>query len=252
MLETDPHISLISTFGLKEKEAMVYLACLKLGQATVGAISEEADIQRTFVYDLLHELGEKGLVSTVEIRGKKTFSALSIERFKELQEKKLARLENALPELKALQTLVGDRPKVRFFEGKEGIFAAQQETLEMPRGSEILAYANAEGLYQHDPDFALDYIRQRVKQGIKSRALAANTPETRKYVEQDQKHLRTTRLVPADRFPFTNEINIWGNKVSIMSMQGELLAVVIESESVAQTQRSIFELAWEGAGNYLK
>jgi len=53
--------------------------------------------------------------------------------------------------------------------------------------------------------------------------------------------------VPADRFLFANEINIYGNKIAIMSMQGEYLAVIIESESVARTQRTIFELAWAGA-----
>ncbi len=242
--------SLLSEFNLEEREARVYLSCLKLGQATAGQISDDATIQRTYTYPILESLFDKGLVSEVEIRGKKTYSAVSIEHFKEIQANKLARLEATLPELKALQLLVGDRPKVRFLEGKEGIFAAQQETLELPRGGEILAYATAEGFYKHDPDFALRGIRERVKRGIRARALAADTEETRKYTDHDKKQLRTTRLVPAETFPFTNEINIWSNKVSIMSMQGELLAVVIESESVASTQRSIFELAWLGAASF--
>jgi hypothetical protein len=32
-----------------------------------------------------------------------------------------------------------------------------------------------------------------------------------------------------------------------MSLQGEILAVIIESESIAKTQRMIFGLAWIGA-----
>jgi hypothetical protein len=58
--------------------------------------------------------------------------------------------------------------------------------------------------------------------------------------------------VPAGQFPFTNEIDIYGNKVAILSYTGELLAVIIESESVARTQRMIFELAWLGAGKFNK
>jgi len=49
-------------------------------------------------------------------------------------------------------------------------------------------------------------------------------------------------------YPFTNEINIYRNKVAIISLEDELVAVVIESESIANGQRSIFELAWKGAG----
>ena len=37
-----------------------------------------------------------------------------------------------------------------------------------------------------------------------------------------------------------------------MSLQGEILAVIIESESIAKTQRTIFELAWEGAEKFQK
>lgn len=243
---------LLKDFGLEEREAVVYLTCLRLGQTTPNIISRESDIQRTYVYNILDDLFEKGLVSVVEIRGKKTYSAISAENFKALQANKLRRLESILPELKAFAAPIGDRPKVRFYEGKEGIFIAQQETLKMPRGSELLAYATGEGLYKHDPDFAMDYIRQRVKKGIIARSLAADTPETRKFTDNNNEQLRITRLVPADLFPFTNEINIWENKVSIMSVQSDFLAVVIESESIARTQRSIFELAWRGAAEFNK
>ncbi len=252
MLEMNQYLELFSEFGLEERETQVYLTCLRLGQATPNTISRESAIQRTYVYSILGELFAKGLISEVEIRGKKTYSALPIERFKILQAEKMKRLEALLPELRAFQQGVGDRPKVRFYEGKEGIFIAQQETLSLPRGSEMLAYATGEGLYQHDPEFALRYIRQRAKKGIIARSIAADTPATRRFTDKNSEHLRTTRLVPQDQFPFTNEINIWGNKVSIMSMQGQLLAVVIESESIARTQRSIFELAWRGAADFNK
>lgn len=250
MEELTHYINLLHDFGLEEREAKVYLTCLRLGQVTPNVISRESGIQRTYVYNILNDLFEKGFISEVEIRGKKTYSALSIEQFKAVQTDKMRRLEALIPELKVFERAVGDRPKVRFYEGKEGIFIAQQETLTMPRGSEILAYATGEGLYEYDPEFAMRYINQRVKKGIIARSLAADTPGTRKYTDKDTEHLRITRLVPQDQFPFTNEINIWGNKVSIMSMQGQFLAVVIESESIARTQRSIFELAWRGSAEF--
>lgn len=239
--------NLLTALGMRPPEAKVYLATLKLGQSVVTAIAEEAGIQRTFAYDILNDLMSQGIVSEVEIRGKKHYSAISVEQFKKIQEEKLKKFENAIPELKVLEKTVGDRPKVQFFEGKEGIKAALYDTLSQPNGGEILAYATGEGVYADDPKFALDYIKQRVKKNIVARSISTDTPETRKYTSKDKEHLRINCLVPADKFPFTNEIDIYGNKVAIMSMQGELLAVIIESESIAKTQRMIFELAWLGA-----
>ena len=239
--------NILIDLGMRPQEAKIYLACLKMGQSTVTNIAEEAGIQRTFAYDILKDLMGKGIVSEVEIRGKKHYSAISVEQFKKLQEEKFKKFENAIPELKVLEKTVGDRPKVQFFEGTEGLKAALYDTLNQPEGSEILSYASAEGFYSDEPEFSARYIKDRVNKKISARSIVVDTPKTREYTSKNAEQLRITRLVPADKFPFTNEIDIYGNKVAIMSLQGELLAVIIESESIAKTQRMIFELAWLGA-----
>jgi len=242
------YIKPLIDLGMKAQEARVYLAAIKLGQATVSAVANEAGIQRTFVYGLLEELQKQGIVSSAEIRGKIHYSPISLDQFQKRQFAKFEKFEAILPELKSLEKTVGDRPKVRFFEGAEGIKTALYDSLDtLKAGDEIIAYANAEGFYENELEFSARYIKERIKRKIRSRAIAADTPETRKYSDEDEKQLRKTILVPADQFPFTNEIDIYGNKVAIMSLQGELLAIIIESESVAKTQRAIFELAWLGA-----
>ncbi len=233
--------------GLKGQEARVYLACLKLGQSVVSQIAEEAKIQRTFVYDILANLHDRGIVSSIEARGKKNYSAISIEKFKKIQLEKFKKFEALIPEIKSLEKTISDRPKVQFFEGKEGIQDALEDTLNQSRGSELLCYATAEGYYASDPQYVNDYIKRRVQKKIFSKCIAPNNQINREYVEHDKEHFRQTILVPDNKFPFSNEIDIYGNKVAIMSLQGELLAIIIESESVAKTQRAIFELAWLGA-----
>ena len=248
MTNKDQYIEVLTDLGLKIQEAKVYLACLELGQSTVGAISQISEVQRTFVYDILDNLIEKGLVSTLEIRGRKHFSAMSVDKFKKMQADKIRKFVQILPELKAMEKTVGDRPKVQFYEGREGLMSALQDTLNQPPGSQILAYATGEGFYEQEHDFISAYLRHRVKKKISVKAIGPDSPSNREYVAHDHEHLRETRLVPKDKYPFTNEIDIYGNKMLIMSLQGELLAVIIESESVAKTQRAIFELAWKGAG----
>jgi sugar-specific transcriptional regulator TrmB/8-oxo-dGTP pyrophosphatase MutT (NUDIX family) len=240
----------VKDLGLKEPEAIVYLALVQLGQASVGEISRLSGIQRTYVYVLLDDMAIRGIVTFVEARGTKQYSTISVDQLRRRYEIKLSKYENALPELRAIARTVGDKPKVKFFEGKEGIFEAQNDTLDMPDGSEILAYYTGEGLYQEDPESPRQYIKERLKKKIKVRAITHQTPGTMDWARDDKIQMRESRIVPAERFPFANEINIYGDKISILSLQGELIAVIIESESVAKTQRAIFELAWEGAGNY--
>ena len=233
--------------GLKDHEAKVYLACLQLGQSPVGRIAEQADVQRTFVYDILADLEERGIVSVVEIRSVKHFSAISAERLKDRQLEKFEKFKAIIPDLRAFEKTAGDRPRVQFFEGKEGIKLALEDTLNQPNGSKILAYATGEGVYEDMPEFMAKYLKLRTRKNISVQALAPDNEVNRAHVAQNKEVLRTTILVPEDKYPFTNEIDIYGNKVAIMSLQGEILAVIIESESIAKTQRAIFELAWLGA-----
>jgi sugar-specific transcriptional regulator TrmB len=247
--QKEKYIQSLIDLGLKENEARVYLACLELGQSTVGKIAEQADIQRTFVYDILADLEERSIVSVVEIRNVKNFSAISAERLKDRQLEKFEKFKNLIPDLRAFEKTAGDRPRVQFFEGKEGIKLALEDTLNQPYGSKILAYATGEGVYEDMPEFMAKYLKERVKKNISVQALAPDNAVNREHVAHNKEVLRTTVLVSEDKYPFTNEIDIYGNKVAIVSLQGEILAVIIESESIAKTQRSIFELAWLGAKN---
>ena len=248
--EKDNVLESFISLGLKTNEAKVYLATLKMGQATVGEIADSTDVQRTFIYDILEELHDKGLISQVDIGKVKHFSALSVEKFKNYQEEKLAKFALVLPELKALEKSVGDRPRVQFFEGIDGIKMALEDTLKQPKGSKILAYATGVGAYEQMPEFLSKYFKKRVEKKITMHCLAPDNTVNREHIKHDKAVLRETILLPEKKFPFTNEIDIYGNKVAIMSLQGEILAVIIESESVAKTQRAIFELAWLGAEKY--
>ena len=240
-------IEMLQGLGLKPQETQIYLACLQLGLSPVSPIAAKADIQRTASYKILDHLHREGVVSFVEKGGKKHYSAVTLEQLKHLQIEKIKRFEAVIPELKVLEKTVVPRPKVQFFEGPEGIKTALSDTLNQPKGSEFIAYFAGEGYYQQDPAFAERYVRERAKRGIRVRCLAPDTPATRAWSKHDKEQLRTTLLVPANKFPFSNEFDIYGNKVAIISLKDEFLAVIIESESIAKTQRMIFDLAWLGA-----
>lgn len=121
--------------GLTDKEAKTYLASLELGTSSIQKIAEKAKVNRATTYVIIEDLIKKGLVSSFE-QGKKTYFAathpsqlLRIVREKQVELKQAEEnLEKEiLPELLSIHNVAEDQPKVRFFEGKEGIEAINNE-----------------------------------------------------------------------------------------------------------------------------
>ena|SRR3990167_446520 len=67
---------ILSNLGLKDKESKVFLSALKVGLAPVSRIARESGIARTYVYEVVEQLKEKGLMAEVEEGGIKKVQAL--------------------------------------------------------------------------------------------------------------------------------------------------------------------------------
>ena len=244
---------ILSEFGLNSNQIAVYTALLQLGSADIQTISRKSSTKRTTTYSILDTLTQMGLVTFTQKGAHREYIAEDPKKIplvldKEVQQLK-ARQESitkALPELASIYNAHATKPKIRFYDGIEGIKQVFEETLQVPVGTETLAYSSAESIHSFLGDYVPSYLARRVAGGITQRAIAEDSPAAREHLKNDAQELRQTVLVDKERFPFSNEINIFGNKLFIASYR-DLLAVVIESEEIARTQKAIFELAWLGA-----
>ena len=115
------------------------------------------------------------------------------------------------------------------------------------------ACVDADGKGEHKtfdtlPKYFPGYYQRRAKKGVAIRAILPDTPESRERQSRDEKELRESRLVPAKAYDFSPEINIYDDKVAIISL-AEKLGIIIESKEIAEAHKKIFELAWKGAEN---
>jgi sugar-specific transcriptional regulator TrmB len=244
----------LEILGLNYTEMKAYTTLLQMGSGTIGEIVHKAGIKRTTTYSVLENLIQKKLVSLIEKSGKREYRAEDPKKIpglfesqeKELTKKKQRMLE-MLPELSSMYNAHATKPKISFYEGEEAIKSAFDETLELPEGSEVLSYTNSEELTaDYMQEFVLDYMEQRTRKKISNRAIAEDSPFVRKVQKEDKAQLRNMILVDPKKYPCADRINIYGNKVSIISFKNKLV-VTVESESVAKTFNSLFELAWLGA-----
>jgi HTH-type transcriptional regulator, sugar sensing transcriptional regulator len=232
------------------------LSLLELGETNIARISKKSGIKRTTCYDIIASLKEKGLISTLNKKNKVFFHAEDPRKLEQLLDEKRHMLKRMLPELLSITNLIDKKPRIRFFEGMEGIKDVYRDTLNYP-DQETLAWASQEAAKHFEVNWLWDvYLPKRVENRIWQRTIAPDDPEIRKFMELDQIHLRQTRLMPKDQAPFEVEINLYGKQsIAVMSFQ-EKIGLIIESQKIYNTLKSIFEMNWRllerDQGNYLK
>ncbi|MEK7218020.1 MAG: helix-turn-helix domain-containing protein [Patescibacteria group bacterium] len=237
--------------GLTDEEARIYLACLEINGGPASVIARKAGVHRVSCYHTLENLLEKRLLSQHTKNGVKNFSPEPPETLERLAAEKVSLAHRLLPELKSLQSSLGFRPRIRTYEGREGVERIFSESL--GAGREILGYTDLKSVTEFFPEFFREYTRERLKRGIKTRYLSPNTVSSVHVIDpflpkKSDPNLIEILLVNKEQFPFENEILIFGNTVGIVSLKrDELLGLLVESATLSKTMKAVFDLAWLGA-----
>lgn len=241
-----PSFKSLDKLGFSQKEQDVYLALLQLEKATANQIAYQSKVKRPTTYDILYRLVQEGFVAETEENGKHMFAANSPENILHIIEERKRELKEDLPQLLSIYNINAKKPKVAYFDGLDGIKLLFEDTLTSSKaGDEILAYVAEESISRLG-SYNDDYVKRRAAKGILSRGIAHDTPLIRKFTDQNAEQKRTTRLVDPKIFPMKNEINIYASKIIIATYTPEPFGIQIESKEIADTQRSIFEMAWRG------
>lgn len=241
-------------FGLSEKEGRVYAAALELGPSPVQVISKKAGVNRATTYVQIASLSSRGLMTTYEQGKKRFFVAESPERLSALYEEELhilrdkeRALQELLPELKRLRPSAG-MPTVRLFEGQDGLEMARQELLHAAN-KEIVSVIGLEHYAQVVPQESRVRQFYRVKKAeFRGRViLCAKNPAEFKRDEEAAHFDR--RVVASVQFDFPGEFVAFDDKVVLLTYKSEPVAVMIESKTMADMMRSLFNMAWEKVKN---
>lgn len=249
--------SLLRTLGLSDKEAAIYLATLELGKSTVSRIGRRTGVNRTTVYAVLDSLAGKGLVSISGREPKEEYVAESPDKLVTYLKEKLAdaehrtgavkagimRAEELLPHLKSIHK-VGDRPRVRFYDGKDGLKQVYDDTLAQAGEDGIRSFGSYEDMAGSlGPQYG-GYVKKRVAKGIHGRGIYPKTAASLERKRHDTEELRELALFPEDTRESYPEIDIYGDRVMIASAREEL-GIIIESAEIAAAMKKLFDIAWE-------
>lgn len=236
----------LKKIGLSENEAKVYLALLELGSSTAQQVAQKAELKRPTTYVQLESLMKRGLVTSFEKGAKTMFRAEDpehlkqvLEKEKEEQKEKVGALEKILPGLGNLYLSAGERPRVRFFDGIEGLKTIQDEFLKS-RANLVKSISNMDNVFSSFPSHEKNYIPRRVQKRIKSRLIY--TSEKGDFLPTDEKMLRESKFIP--NLSFFGDMAIYGKSVAISVPQKRPFGIIIESDEIAKSFEAIFDLLW--------
>lgn len=237
----------LTSLRFEPKEAAVYLALLELGKGSILEIARASGVNRASIYYTIEGMKKRGLVTILKnSNGTHSYMPTDPGLLLAREKQHVKEFEEVVPNLKSLINHTGRRPSVRFFEELEGIKAVYEDSLSSK--SEILNYANSQEIRDYWPKYDDEYVAKRAEKKIWLRGIASNDNYGQRVQSQDPKFYREIRLIDPKKLPFNNEINIYDNKISMVSFVKPIFGVIIESKALAETQRSIFEMAWSFAG----
>ncbi|MBS3145828.1 hypothetical protein J4414_03435 [Candidatus Woesearchaeota archaeon] len=244
-------IKILEEIGLTKSEIKVYIALIELGPSSKGPIVKKAKITSSKIYEVLDKLTEKGLVSSVLKNNVKHFIASSPTRIKDYMKEKKSRLENQeknlekiLPELTAKQKLYSEELKAQVFQGWRGLETVFEDLLKDAKRGDIDLIIGASGGFnpQRTRKFFDKYTIKAKEKGVIVKVIFQES--AREYFRKSKAYKRyiikkyLEQTTPA-------EINIAKDKVVIIVLSQEPLAILIKNDEIARSFKEYFNIMWK-------
>lgn len=250
------HSSLLR-LGFSQKESAMYLAALELGSAPVQTLAKRAGVNRATAYGLIDSLIERGLVSKVAKGRKGEFAAEHPERLcalLRLQQQTLNEQEHMVRELlpifSALHNQSGQKPKIRFLEGEEGMLTTREIFLRLAGPFVQIVPLHETETHPILSKARTEHLCAMHALQIPHRAIILmDTPDLSKIPAVSHGEVR---VLPKEALPIKAEITVRANHVFLYTFSFHPISVVIENNEIADAIHSLFDLAWRGTEGALE
>lgn len=238
----------LDLLGMKPKDMSVYSSLLKLGTAPLRHVAEEAGLNRGTTYDALKRLMDAGLVSYVDAKTHRYFTAedphkligLAVRREVAIKEVQL-KLKSVVPVLQAMLGSSADRPSVRYYEGERGVHDILDDVLRTSEHSSEKLYRiySSEGIRDLIARAWPGFIKRRIRKRVRVKTISIGAGG-HIHGFDERKWLTKNNNAPSYIF-------IYPGKTAFISLdeRRQLFGVIIDDEAITTTQQMIFDALWK-------
>ncbi len=216
--------------GFSEKKAVLYTTLLARGRGSAAQLAAAAKLKRTTAYDILEELANENLVSVTFDGNKRVFVAEPPENLHQLIDRQARAVDQLMPGLKDLFYRSNSRPRIRYFEGSEGIRYVHEELLKVVQ-KEYFYFGSISGFVDAlGRDYLESFVRRRVRRRIWSNAIRIRSQEIDSpYMMPGDENYRRVRYLSRSVADYVANLTLYDGKIAICSTSHENYAMIIES-----------------------
>lgn len=240
------YIQQLSKIGLSTKESEIYLSLLKLKDCSITQLVQDTGIAKTTIYDTLLSMQRMGLVNMWRKNGIKYYGAESPNRLLKIQEEKLEKLKEIVPELRLVSENGKTTPSAKLYTGREGCKAVLQDILDyskITRVKNISSYIRPDFI-KYFPKISREWIKDREKLDIHLKIIRPTLSEGESNEGYENNALRETREIEIAE-DIKSSMYIYGNKTALFFMDNQkIYSLIIESEPFSSIFSSFFNMIW--------
>lgn len=241
----------VTSLGFTKEAAEIYVALCKSGESTLLELSRATKIERTYLYRILPELIERGLLREVIKKKSKMVAAATPEQIELMVREQVNKSEELAMGYGEFEKLVSKTPTipktaVRYYSGAAGI--KQILWNELKAKGDLLSYSYRNLEEPVGIPFFKKWVAELGRKKIVSRDIRGDTfLKSTKEPTHEHVHIGGSewRYLPDAKLTLTHNMDIYNNTVAIYYWQNqELVGIEIENEDVAKTQRGIWKNMW--------
>ncbi|HRS42741.1 MAG TPA: helix-turn-helix domain-containing protein [Candidatus Diapherotrites archaeon] len=233
--------------GFKKNHAKTYLALLKFGQLGMRDIVRRTGIQRSYVYDILDELTEKGLVGYYTKNKNRIYFADDPEKILEIINSKEEKIKifkqkysAILPNLISVTPLEG-KNGLFAYEGRNGIKNIFEDMLK--EGKDFVCFGGEGEFSKYFPEYAITFSLKSKAKNIGYKVVYSSSLRQKRPLPIQKKIKCNIKFLPKDyHYPFA--IYVYGDKTAIILWQS-MTAILIKSQSTAKGFEDYFDMIWK-------
>lgn len=237
----------LQSMGLNSKQSKLYIAALKSGPQTASVLARRTGFSRSTVGFLFEELVKKGFASKSRSESTTHYTVVQPESLQYFLQERVAReqklmadYQDLLPFFNQLQNTESPLPKVRAFEGVQGLCNLIQDIYseDVPG----LFISEHSSMHPKIKDFVLkNYLPAARAHKHKKKMIISKTPQAEAYVKRAKGTYDEIFFVDPKEFPFSHTTVVYGNKVAFCSYNpADLTGVIIENKLIADQIRTVF------------
>ena len=243
-------LKLLEQTGFTKKEALVYLALLELGKGNVSEIAKITELKRPIIYVILEGLIKRGYANEVPNQKINIYQAIDPSIILNKLQITTKNFSEMLPIFRTLKSKGNKRPKINYYETLEGIWNVYEEMNQIKDPFFITSYGRIEKYF---PGGTEKWIKN-YKKGLyklKGRHLIPNNFRDIEIGRGFSRINQQVRILPNLK-NINMDFTLFGNKLSITSLEDEPFIVVMESDELVKSMLPIFEIAWKMGKNLKK